>query len=742
MATYQITAPENFNFNRPEDWPRWVRKFERFRQASGLSEKEEASQVNALIYTMGDAADDILSSLGLSEEDKEKYNVVKDKFQAHFVKNINVIYERAKFNRRCQQEDETVDQFVTALHTLAEHCSYGALKDEMIRDRLVVGLRDLNLSLKLQMDSRLTLKTAVIMASQNEMVRKQQSVVRPADQPPSIDRVIFKKQRPQKNKSSQPTQPSKAKTCTRCGKSPAHSHQECPAREAICHKCSKKDHYSAVCRTAGSIQFVQSSPVTEVAEEFLGAIETESPSPNSSWTVPLILNEISLNFKIDTGADVTVIPESVYKQLKSTVLQPCDRSLSGPCHDSLKVCGKFQGTLKHGPHKVQQDIFVIQHLHKPLVGLPAIEALHLVSRVNAVGDLTQQILEKYPQLFGDLGSMTGEYTIRLNADAQPFAITTPRRIALPLLPKVKKEIERMVRLGVIRSVSIPTKWCTGMVVVPKPDGRIRICVDLTKLNRSVQRERHPIPSVDHTLAQLGGAKIFSKLDANSGFWQVHLQEDSALLTTFITPFGRFCFNRLPFGITSAPEYFQKRMQEVLLGLDGVICMMDDILVYGREQEEHDSRLMAVLKRLKQEGITLNKDKCSFSADRVTFLGHIIDQVGVHPDPKKVEAIQLMASPKSISDVRRFLGMTTQLGKFTPSLAEISKPLRDLLSKKNAWCWDEPQESAFQAIKQLLLSSPALSFYSPDRETVVSADASSYGIGSVLLQKQPDNVWNQ
>ena len=300
---------------------------------------------------------------------------MKDKFQAHFVKNINVIYERAKFNRRCQQEDETVDQFVTALHTLAEHCSYGALKDEMIRDRLVVGLRDPNLSLKLQMDSRLTLKTAVIMASQNEMVRKQQSVVRPAG---SFSRNSVHT-RTSHHSQLNPQRP-------RCGKSPAHSCQECPAREAICHKCSKKGHYSAVCRTAGSIQFVQSSPVTEVAEEFLGAIETESPSPNSSWTVPLILNEISLNFKIDTGADMTVIPESVYKQLKSTVLQPCDRSLSGPCHDSLKFCGKFQGTLKHGPHKVQQDIFVIQHLHKPLVGLPAIEALHLVSRVNTVGD--------------------------------------------------------------------------------------------------------------------------------------------------------------------------------------------------------------------------------------------------------------------------------------------------------------------------------------------------------------------
>ena len=740
MATYQITAPENFNFNRPEEWPRWIRKFERFRLASGLSEKEEASQVNALIYTMGDDADDILGSLGLSEEDKGKYDVVKDKFQAHFVKNINVIYERAKFNRRCQHEGETVDQFVTALHTLAEHCSYGPLKEEMIRDRLVVGLRDGNLSLKLQMDPKLTLKTAVATASQNEMVRKQQSTVRPAEQPPNIDLVVYKKQYPQQGRLVQPTQPNKFKTCDRCGKSPSHSRQECPAREAICHRCSKKGHYSVVCRTAGSIRMVQYSPVREDVDEFLGAIETESTAPNKSWTVPILLNGISFDFKIDTGADVTVIPETIFKQIKSIVLQPCMRSLSGPCQNNLTVCGQFRGTLKHGPHEVQQDIFVIQHLHKPLLGLPAIQALQLVSRVNAVGDLAAQVSEKYPQLFGGLGSMTGEHIICLNEDAKPFAISTPRRIALPLLPKVKSELERMEKLGVIRRVNVPTKWCTGMVVVPKPDGRIRICVDLTKLNQNVQRERHPIPSVDHTLAQLGGAQIFSKLDANSGFWQVHLQEDSALLTTFITPFGRFCYNRLPFGITSAPEYFQKRMHEVLLGLEGVICMMDDILVYGCDQEEHNSRLMAVLERLKQAGVTLNKDKCSFSVDRVTFLGHVIDKAGVHPDPKKVEAIQLMTSPRSPSDVRRFLGMVTQLGKFTHNLAETSKPLRDLLGKKNAWCWDEPQETAFQAVKRLLISTPALSFYSPERNTIVSADASSYGLGSVLLQKQPDNVW--
>ena len=182
------------------------------------------------------------------------------------------------------------------------------------------------------------------------------------------------------------------------------------------------------------------------------------------------------------------------------------------------------------------------------------------------------------------------------------------------------------------------------------------------------------------------------------------------------------------------------MNEVLLGLEGIICMMDNILAYERNQEEHNGRLMAVLEYLKLERVTWNKDKCHFSVDRVTFLGHVIDQAGVHPDPKKVEAIQLMGSPKSPSDVRRFLGMVTQLGQFTSSLAKTSNPLHDLLSKRNAWCWEESQETAFQSLKQLLISRLTLSFYSPDRETLVSADASSYGLSSVILQKQPDNMW--
>ena len=177
-----------------------------------------------------------------------------------------------------------------------------------------------------------------------------------------------------------------------------------------------------------------------------------------------------------------------------------------------------------------------------------------------------------------------------------------------------------------------------MVVVPKPSGSVCICVDLKPLNESVMREIHPLPKVDTNLSQLTGARLFSKLDTNFGFWQVPLSKESRLLTTFITPYGRFRFNKLPFGIASAPEHFQCHMNEILRDLPGVICHIDDILVSGRDKNEHNSRLHAVLKRLEAAGVTLNKEKCQFSCTKIVFLGHVIDANGISPDPHKTEAI--------------------------------------------------------------------------------------------------------
>ena len=178
----------------------------------------------------------------------------------------------------------------------------------------------------------------------------------------------------------------------------------------------------------------------------------------------------------------------------------------------------------------------------------------------------------------------------------------------------------MVNLGVIEAVHKPTDWCTPIVVVPKPNGNVRICVDLTRLNKKVCREAYQMPKVEDTLGNIAKGAVYSKLYANSGFHQVPLSEESAKLTTFITPFGRYMFRRLPYGISSAPEFFQKRMGEELAGLEGVVCHMDDILVVGRNQAEHDQRLASVLDRIAKSGLTLNPDNCKFFQKRIEYLG--------------------------------------------------------------------------------------------------------------------------
>ena len=204
MATFQVTPPKRFSF-KPEEWSKWIRRFERFRLASELNKKDEESHVNTLIYSMGDEAEDILQSFGMSKDDRKKYNAVKKKFEGHFIIKRNVIFERARFNMRVQTEGESVDNFITDLYTLAEFCDFSDLRDELIRDRIVLGIRDKALSERLQLEADLTLEKAVNLVRQKEVVRKQQSLItRPVLTGPNIDVLKDTKharQRPNQQKS-------------------------------------------------------------------------------------------------------------------------------------------------------------------------------------------------------------------------------------------------------------------------------------------------------------------------------------------------------------------------------------------------------------------------------------------------------------------------------------------------------------------------------------------------------------
>ena len=509
----------------------------------------------------------------------------------------------------------------------------------------------------------------------------------------------------------------------------------------VCYRCNRKGHYSAQClsntvapqtRDVHEVSSQSNHPRSETPDMYLDMVEGNK---KNMWAITIQMQGKPIVVKVDTGAEVTAISDTTWKSLNiAKPLKETEVSLYGPDQTHLKILGKINLTLIHQERCCTQDVYIIKDLKSDLLGLPAIKELELLLNVCSVEN-GKDIISQYPSLFTGLGTFACEYTIKLKPNSQPFALNAPRNIPLPLRSKVQCELQRMQSLGVISPVEEPTPWCAAMVVVPKDSGAVRICVDLKPLNENVLREVHPMPKVDTTLAQLSGATVFSKLDANSGFWQIPLAKESKLLTMFITPFGRFCFNKLPFGISSAPEIFQCHMNKVLSGLQGVLCHVDDILVYGKDSTEHESRLQATLERIREAGITLNESKCCFYQSCVSFLGHVIDKDGISPDPKKTAAILNMTPPSSITELRRFMGMVNQMSKFSPNIAHISKPLRELLSSKTSWTWSATQDEAFAKLKREISSPRVLALYDVEAKTKVSADASAYGIGAVLMQQQ-------
>ena len=740
MAGIQLTPPEPFNLKIPDDWPRWRRRFEQFRVASGLADGNKQKQITMLLYCLGEESESVLKSTSPTEDEMKDYEAVLKKFDEFFAIRKNVIYERARFNRRNQLPGETAEQYIMALYSLAANCDYKTMEADLIRDRLVVGIRDTALSERLQLDPKLDLEKAKTAIRQKESIHEQQTTLNSPTSNPQLDalhprRKQYQRQQPSSSRKRPPTDKRKAnKQCTRCGKEP-HSRDKCPAKDAECNKCHKRGHFGAQCL----------SRIDSIGSQDTAFLDSTTTDSKSAWYIELEIGDQATTFKMDTGAEVTAISEKTYKSLQSPPpLNPPDRILCGPAQKPLKVAGQCKLQLSHMRKSSPQQVFVVSGLRMNLLGLPAIQTLGLIKRLDDATTAqtpltTTKISKMFPELFDGLGNLGEEYEIQLEPGAKPFSLFTPRRVPLPLQGKVKEELDKMETMGVISKVDTPTPWCAGMVVAPKKSGAVRICVDLKPLNKSVLREVHPLPRVDDTLAQLKGAKLFSKLDANSGFWQIPLSPSSRLLTTFITPMGRYCFNKLPFGISSAPEHFQKRMNKILSGLKGVVCHMDDVLVFGSSQLEHDDNLLAALKRIKDAGATLNPEKCEFNKTSISFLGHRIDETGIQAEPEKTKAVREMSPPTTVTELRRFMGMVNQLGKFTPHLASITQPLRELLTKNSEWVWGPSQIEAFQQTKNELSKLTTLTHYDLDAPTKVSADASSFGLGAVLLQ-QSEKHW--
>jgi len=305
---------------------------------------------------------------------------------------------------------------------------------------------------------------------------------------------------------------------------------------------------------------------------------------------------------------------------------------------------------------------------------------------------------------------------------------------LALLPKVKEKLEAMERNGIIKKRDEPTAWVNSMLIVEKKDGSIRLCLDPRELNKAIMREHYAVPTFDDVLPQLAGKKYFSIIDMKDGFWHVELDEESSRLVTFNTPFGRYSFTRLPFGISSAPEVFQKRAQQAFGGIQGVAIIFDDIIIGADSIQEHDTIFRQLLERAREMNVRFNRSKLQLMVPSAIYMGHVVSDSGIAPDPNKVKAIVNFPSPNSREELMRFNGMATYVSRYIPNFADLTFPYRQLLKKNAPWTWAEPQQEAFNKIKQLLVNAPVLSHYDQTKPVVIQTDASSKGLGSCLLQE--------
>ena len=298
-------------------------------------------------------------------------------------------------------------------------------------------------------------------------------------------------------------------------------------------------------------------------------------------------------------------------------------------------------------------------------------------------------------------------------------------------------MERLESLGVIEKVSY-SDWAAPIVPVPKADGSVRICGDYkVTVNPVLQVDQFPVPKPEDLFASLTGGKKFSKLDLSHAYQQVLLEPESRKYVTINTHRGLYQYNRLPFGVASAPAVFQQTMDKILEGLPMVVVHIDDILITGRTDEEHLENLEKILARLQQYGLRLKKDKCFLLQPSVEYLGYVIDAEGLHATPEKVSAIVSAPAPRNVQELRSFLGLVNYYRKFIRNMSTIAHPLNNLLKHSTSWKWTPDCQHAFQQLKQKLASTDVLVHYDTNLPLKLACDASAYGVGAVISHVFPN-----
>jgi transposase InsO family protein len=466
---------------------------------------------------------------------------------------------------------------------------------------------------------------------------------------------------------------------------------------------------------------------------------------------------VSTECQIDTGATVNVMgyDDLVHVLGKKPVLDTSLVRIKAFGGADIRIRGETCLKIVRDGRKHDVKFQITDFNHKPLISADTSLEMNLIKvcyTLNSSGmqknrtisdDVSERtardLLNQFADVFDGLGKLN-KYTIKLEVDENVAPIIqNPRRVPVAMRKPLEEKITELLKDDIIAKVERHTDWVSNVLIVKRND-KLRLCLDPIDLNRALKCPNYQMPTLDEILPDLSNAKVFTTLDAKQGFWQLCLDEPSSFLTTFWTPQGRFRWKRVPFGISPAPEIYQKVQNEIIEGLKNVKAMADDLLVYGCGDTfeealiDHNINLKNLLNRLRAVGLKLNKDKVKLAQTKVTYFGHVLSSDGVKVDPRKVDAIAKIQTPKDKKQLMSFLGMVTYLTKFLPNLSNITGPLRELTHDDTDYIWKKIHQQCFENIKKLVQKAVTLAYFDVRKRIVIQCDASDYGLGAVLLQE--------
>lgn len=665
-----------------------------------------------------------------------------------------------KFISRLQTKEETVVNYAAELKKLTANCEFQchncekSISENFLCLQFIRGLFDSEIRTKLLQNRKiLTFSEIVQIASALEMGKSDNEAMtmqRPATSDP-IHQVTTPSSHTSTTKQKPTTMKSKPRSpqlspkdlrgkCFRCGKDD-HRSNECGAINETCFKCQKRGHLGRVC--------LQRNRVTNQLDE---------PTDDSTCDIHLIKSETSEKFMItieienkpiamefDTGAALSTMSLRTFKalNLKNRIFKT-DVTMKTYTNELIRPVGVSYIKGKYQDQNFQGKLYIIDKPVDPILGRSWMKDLKLeLADIKALRTerplKLDELLKTYessvfsPNL-GEIPNYRAHLT--LNENTQPIFIK-PRRVPYALKKKVDDEIDRLCAERVITKVE-QSDWGTPIVPIVKPNGSIRLCADYkVTLNKVIKDEQYPIPIIEDIFAEMNGGEIFCTLDISQAYLNMVMDEESAHLQTLSTHKGTYKVNRLMFGVKVAPNLWQKFMDRLLQGIEGVKCFFDDIIIQGSTENELLTRLNLVLEKLKQSNLRVNKDKCHFFQRSINYLGHTIDKHGLHKNKDKVKAILNAPRPKNVNELRTFLGMANYYNKFIPNLASITNPMNNLLRKHKSFIWTDTCEKSFNRIKQEIASETTLIHFDPQRPLVLATDASPVGLGAVLSHRLPD-----